>query len=162
MRKVDRAFFEGCFMNAFSILSRLRLKAMLQQTKWLVFALVGLSVFGDLPQSIAATPESRMEAKNLAYGEARNQSETNPALAAFNSWVSRFVAAADPNLKAQMIPEGLTLASQRRAVMAKLIQSDPEQAFASAIPASINQQLPVEIVAELETRVSGFGDFSVY
>ena len=60
-----------------------------------------------------------------------------------------------------MLSEGLGLARQRRAVLAELIKSNPREALASALPVSVRRQLPPEMAAELETRVSGIGELSV-
>ena len=60
-----------------------------------------------------------------------------------------------------MLSEGISLARQRRAALAELIKSNPQQALAAAIPASVQLNLPPDIGAELETHVSGIGELSV-
>lgn len=60
-----------------------------------------------------------------------------------------------------MLSEGIRLARQRRAELVELIKSNPREALASAVPASARLQLPPDIAAELETRVSGIGNLSV-
>jgi len=100
-------------------------------------------------------------AKSAAYGSTWGQEQSRPALAAFESWAGRYAMAATPETKAGLVPEGVALAKQRRAVLAALIRSDPERALALAVPASIRSQLPEAVSAGLESRVSGIGDFSV-
>jgi hypothetical protein len=82
--------------------------------------------------------------------------ERQPELASFSDWANRAVASAGTNE-----PQGLALAQQRRAALLNLIKSDPAAALASAVPANVRSQLPAPIVAQLETPVSGIGDFSV-
>ncbi|MHB8519925.1 MAG: immunoglobulin domain-containing protein, partial [Limisphaerales bacterium] len=86
------------------------------------------------------------------------------AFAAFQSWTSwttRYLAEADTDAKTQLLPEGLVLARERHAALIRLIETNPQTALASTVPAAVRQQLPVEILNELETRVDGIGDFIV-
>jgi hypothetical protein len=84
-------------------------------------------------------------AKNLRYAEGWNQPQSNPAVAALNSWANEFALATNAAARAQMLSEGLSLARQRRAVLAKLIESNPAEALAAALPVSVRQQLPPEM-----------------
>src|SRR4029078_11986656 len=45
--------------------------------------------------------------------------------------------------------------------LAELIKSDPERAIALSLPAQIRGRLPSAVSQELESRVSGIGEFSV-
>ncbi|MHB8522836.1 MAG: hypothetical protein ACYDH9_19035 [Limisphaerales bacterium] len=86
------------------------------------------------------------------------------AFAAFQSWTSwttRYLAASDSDAKTQLLPEGLVLARERHAALIRLIETDLQTALASTVPAAVRQQLAVEILNELETRVDGIGDFIV-
>ncbi|HMJ04994.1 MAG TPA: FG-GAP-like repeat-containing protein [Chthoniobacterales bacterium] len=60
-----------------------------------------------------------------------------------------------------LLREGIELARRRRVVLAELIQNDPAAAIAAAVPEEVRRELPGEIVALLETRVSGLGDYIV-
>ena len=100
-------------------------------------------------------------AKPAAYAPERGREQSLPVLAAFQSWSGRYETAATPGAKAGLVSEGVALARQRRALLADLIKSNPEKALALAVPAPIRSQLPKEISDELESRVSGIGDFSV-
>lgn len=83
------------------------------------------------------------------------------AFAAFQSWTTRYLAASDSDGKTQLLSEGLVLVRQRRAALIRLIETDPQTALASTLPVALRQQLPVEILNELETRVAGIGDYIV-
>ena len=109
----------------------------------------------------ASAAPAQPQAKDLRYAEGWNQPQSSPAVAAFNSWANDFTVATNVAARAQMLAKGLSLAQERRAVLAELIKSNPRAAIASAVPASIRQQLPPDVAAELETRVSGIGDLSV-
>lgn len=99
--------------------------------------------------------------RRLTYASDWQQEQALSAHVAFRSWTERYVAAPTAGAKAGLLSEGVALAKQRRAMMADLIKSNPEKALALAVPASLRSQLPVGIFAELESRVSGIGDFSV-
>jgi uncharacterized repeat protein (TIGR01451 family) len=102
----------------------------------------------------------RAQPSSLAYASAWNQDQTVPAAAAFSAWAERF-SAAPSSAKSSLAAEGLTLARERRDTMAHLIQTDPKKALSLAVPAALCAQLPKEILAEIETRVAGLGDYSV-
>ncbi len=79
-----------------------------------------------------------------------------PEFAAFRAWTERYLAAA-PADRAALLAEGRERAEARRAVLAQLIKADPRAALAAAVPMAVRQELPAEIVALLEERVSGQG-----
>jgi uncharacterized delta-60 repeat protein/M6 family metalloprotease-like protein len=83
------------------------------------------------------------------------------AFAAFRSWSLRYVGAPDASARAGLESEGLPLARARRIAMKSLIERDPRAALAATVPAAIRTQLPVTVVAELETRFSAVGDYTV-
>jgi uncharacterized delta-60 repeat protein/M6 family metalloprotease-like protein len=78
----------------------------------------------------------------------------------FHDWTTRYFASSPANRSA-LTAEGVELAKARRVVMAQLIKEDPEMALALAVPMVVRQQLPAEIVAQLEDRVSGRGSLSL-
>ena len=112
-------------------------------------------------QNAGVVHPSPTGAKPAAYASEWGSERSLPELAAFQLWTGRYETAATPGAKAGLISEGVTLAKQRRALLAGLIKSNPEKALALAVPASIRNRLPKEISAGLESRVSGVGDFSV-
>ena len=78
----------------------------------------------------------------------------------FNAWSERYLAASTVE-QPLLIAEGAALAQARRAVLAELIQADPERALAMAVPMRVRQQLPAEVVQQLEDRVNDRGRFEV-
>lgn len=76
----------------------------------------------------------------------------------FHSWTIRH------NLSVQSaadLADGITLAQDRAKVLRELMRTDPQAAIAQAIPEKIRSALPPEITSELETHLSGVGEFSV-
>ena len=84
--------------------------------------------------------------------------EKRPGFAEFKNWTQRY-AQADKKSQRTLVSEGVALARSRRELLAQLIKSAPRDALDRAVPAAVRFQLPPEVVAELETRVSGRGDF---
>ena len=80
--------------------------------------------------------------------------------AAFRDWSKRYLAAS-PSARPALLAEGIALAKARRTAMAKCIVEDPELALALAVPMVVRQELPQEIVALLEDRISGEGSLSL-
>jgi len=68
----------------------------------------------------------------------------------FRAWQERFRVAAD---KAAAEAEGVALARDRRAAMAKWIERDPEFALAQAVGPDARRELPATVLAELERWV---------
>ncbi len=94
--------------------------------------------------------------------------ETDPAETAFGrfaDWTHRYQAGlangADPVALSALETEGVQLATERRAAMHSLIQSDPRRALELAVPLAVREALPGAIDGLLENRVSGKGDFVV-
>jgi len=78
----------------------------------------------------------------------------------FQQWAGNY-AATGPAERTRLLADGLSLAAERRRILAELIESDPAEALRQAVPMRLRQQLPPEIVAQLEERVTGHGDFDV-
>ena len=75
----------------------------------------------------------------------------------FRRWTENLtVAGAGVDLQ-----QGIKLAQQRRHELLALIEKDPRRALELAVPDSVRQQLPEEIVALLEERVDAKGDLLV-
>lgn len=86
--------------------------------------------------------------------------ETRSAMAAFAEWAARYLSAG-AGQRAGLLAEGQDLARERRAALADLIPTDPEQALADAVPMVVRQQLPPEILSLLEERVSAQSNLSL-
>lgn len=82
------------------------------------------------------------------------------AFAQFNDWSARYLAAAR-GARRDLLAEGQALATARRGVLARLIAAEPRRALENAVPMVVRRQLPAEVVALLEERVSGKGFFGV-
>jgi hypothetical protein len=82
-------------------------------------------------------------------------------VAAFQEWSDAFLKASAAE-RAAMKAEGIALAEARRPVFKQLIQENPRQAVEQAVPMRVRQELPEEIVALLEERVSGRAALRVY
>src|SRR5581483_10402081 len=112
-------------------------------------------------QPIWKRPDSIAKDRTLLQPYATNwQGEANPPIAAFNKWAKNYLAAT-PETRRAMLAEGVARAGARREAMAQLIDTDPESALASAVPAPVRAQLPPQVANLLEHRVSGRGDFLV-
>ncbi len=80
---------------------------------------------------------------------------------AFNDWAKQWKAADAPAREA-MRAEGVRLAAERRPEMKALIVRSPRMALDYAVSRVILQDLPEEIVAQLERPVSATGNLNVY
>lgn len=107
------------------------------------------------PVLAQGTPTRHVPDRNL-FGSTWHDSPRR-GFSGFAAWVDRYQAAAPEN-RAALRAEGLKLATERREVMAGLIETDPREAIANTLPVLVRQQLPQEIQDLLEERVSGEGD----
>lgn len=82
-------------------------------------------------------------------------SERKPEFAAFNDWARRYLRS---DRSAAIAAEGIARGERRLEALADLIEFDPAEAIASAIPAAVRRQLPPGV--PMEERVAGRGDFS--
>ncbi len=103
-------------------------------------------------QQLTSQPEAQQSQ------EGRSALAKSPDLQEFKQWVEQFelggaVAASEQT--------GRELAARRRAVMAKLVEADPQSAVELAVPARVRQKLPEGIQREVEQEVSGYGDYLV-
>ena len=80
--------------------------------------------------------------------------EAAAPMAAFRQWAKHYVAAPS----ADMVAEGVTLATDRRTAMVDLIQQNPEKALENGVPEAVRRALPSEVVSLLEEKVDGVGD----
>lgn len=110
-------------------------------------------------------PENFVSARSqaltrLAYAQRWDEPQP-PALAAFRDWAERYRHAA-PAARRALEAEGVALAQARRPAMLELIKTDPQYALAVTVPATLRQILPAAVLAELENRVAGRGDFGLH
>ena len=81
-------------------------------------------------------------------------------LDAFTEWSARYISA-DAAGRAALVEEGVRLAQLRRPAFKQLIQDDPKDALAQAVPMVVRQKLPASVVALLEERLSCTGGLEV-
>ncbi len=79
----------------------------------------------------------------------------------FRAWTDQALAAGSVQPAGDFQARGVELAKARRVALAQLIVNDPERAIAEAVSPLTRQQLPAEIVAQLEERVSTRANFDV-
>src|SRR5450432_2054407 len=84
----------------------------------------------------------------------------DPTFKDFRAWTDMALAPGSV-LPGDFQARGVELAKARRVALAKLIVDDPERAIAEAVSPLNRQQLPAEIVAQLEDRVSTRANFDV-
>lgn len=82
-------------------------------------------------------------------------------LDAFDGWMAQWKNAT-PEEREQLAKEGARLAGDRRPEYRALISFDPRQAVDRAVTRVARQDLPQEIVSQLETPVSATGTYNVY
>ena len=149
-----------------------------------VFAVVALAIFvstRSVPAPVspsvvqAAAPEPPPTLSNENMASVANAAPADfgatslavpPApdfkkVVAFNDWAQRWKAA-DDTTRDGMKAEGVRLAAERRPEFKALIARDPQRALEQAVPRVIAQDLPAEIVAQLERPVSAMGNLNVY
>lgn len=100
-------------------------------------------------------------ADEVQYGQHWDSTNNARVLQDFCSWTKSYAAETNLTKKAKITSQGLQLAKDRRIVFRELITTQPARAIAATIPVSVLKQLPPEIQNELETVVSGIGNFSV-
>jgi len=83
-----------------------------------------------------------------------------PAFARFHAWAAQYQAA-DAAAREGLVAEGVARATERRVEMKELIEAAPQRALELAVPLAVRRELPAEVTALLEERVSARGDFEV-
>ncbi|MEK0447538.1 MAG: hypothetical protein RLZZ399_2859, partial [Verrucomicrobiota bacterium] len=84
----------------------------------------------------------------------------DPAFGKFDGWLSRYFAAGADERPA-LVAEGVALAVERRVALKALIPAAPEKALQNAVPMVVRQQMPAEVLSELEERISARGFYGV-
>lgn len=97
--------------------------------------------------------------ERLAYAQGWSAA-LPPAMAEFRAWTETY-RAADATVRPALEASGVALARARRAEMRRLIRTDPAEALRVTLPAAVRQILPVAVLAEVETRHAGRGDFAL-
>ena len=120
------------------------------------------------PGAAAAGPSAPAAVAARAAPPPRSPAALSPVLGApdstlgqFQSWAQRYLAAA-PADRAALVPEGVQLATARRPVFKALIVGHPREALRQAVPMAARQQLPAEVVAQLEERIGGRAHLRIY
>jgi hypothetical protein len=103
--------------------------------------------------------EQVTRAERLAYAHGWSGA-LPPAMAAFRTWTETYRAAA-PAARPALETEGVALARARRVEMRRLIRTDPAEALRVTLPAVVRQILPAAVLAEVETRPGGRGEFAL-
>lgn len=88
------------------------------------------------------------------------RSQTQAECLAFSNWATAYLAAPSDQRQG-MLAEGIATATARRVVLAKMIRENPEQALAAAVPMRVRKDLPAEVTAKIEERVSGKGSVNL-
>ncbi len=95
-----------------------------------------------------------------AAKSASNLGDPEEPILRFSEWVQHYLEADEPTRRS-LIAEGAALAKGHREAMKSLIAVDPRRAIELAVPMVGRQQLPKELVATLEERISGVGELEV-
>ncbi|HET6407396.1 MAG TPA: PKD domain-containing protein, partial [Chthoniobacteraceae bacterium] len=91
----------------------------------------------------------------------RQSPPDSATLEAFTNWTRKWEESSFTE-RERLKADGLALATARRPEFKKLIATDPRQALEAAVPRATRQELPPDILAQLEQPVSARGDYNVY
>jgi hypothetical protein len=106
------------------------------------------------PERAAPLPQTR---SNIEPVRTTSQPAPTSAFTTFESWARQFLAGAPATSEAR----GVALAWKRREAMLELIQTDPAQALAKAVPFHWRTSLPASVTRFFEQQVDGRGALSV-
>jgi hypothetical protein len=87
--------------------------------------------------------------------------DPNSSIGRFQAWGQRYLAAATSG-RGDLVAEGVQLALARRADFRALIVANPREALRQAVPMVVRQELPREVLAQLEERVVGRAQLRTY
>ena len=113
------------------------------------------AVLAAVPATPAPAPVSSVPASRVSPVPAAVSSPTSPL---FESWVREYISA-DAAHRAILLPAGEAMVQARRAEMAELIRTNPEEAIQRALPYSVRKQLPEAILSQIEQPLSARGEF---
>src|SRR5438552_75151 len=97
-----------------------------------------------------------------AAGQGKTKTQADAAHDQFARWAEQYLSASITGGKAALLAQGKELATARREALAALIETNPKRALELAAPYKWHEELPAEIAALLERRVSGRGNYSVF
>ncbi len=115
----------------------------------------------------AAPAQSRDHAANSlnwrgAVARIDSPADFDAAVREFRRWAGRYADETDRAAKRAMIEGGRALARAHREAIKQLIPADPRSALRQALPMTLRQQLPPEVLVELEERINTRAMFGVY
>jgi hypothetical protein len=126
--------------------------------------LVALAACTSKPASTSSAPSTDRVAVSPTAPFARLtyasgwETEKRSGFVEFNHWAQRYLNTAAGSRPA-LVAEGVALAKTRRELLAQLIRTAPQDALAATVPADVRARLPAEVLAQLEIRVAGRGNF---
>lgn len=105
-----------------------------------------------LPAGLVAAPEAKVALPALPETAEQQWAKSSPLepMAAFQKWTAL-------PAEERRQEDGVRLAQERRSALRTLIQNDPEQALANAVPESVRRALPAEVRGLLEEKVDARG-----
>jgi regulation of enolase protein 1 (concanavalin A-like superfamily) len=114
------------------------------------------------PQGLAkVAPVGPVPGMTKTAGAAETIPALTDPLAGFDDWSRRYLSGS-PEQRQVLIDEGVRLARARRPVFKELIQRDPRSALQQAVSPLTRQQLPAEVLEQLEKPVADHGVMRVY
>ncbi|HEX2748358.1 MAG TPA: hypothetical protein VHM91_10200, partial [Verrucomicrobiales bacterium] len=90
-----------------------------------------------------------------------NPAELDSALRCFRQWTRLYTAAKNPAERTALLDSGKNFATAHRQAMKQLIAENPRRALEKAVPAVTRQQLPAEILSQIEERINARGTYRV-
>jgi hypothetical protein len=113
-----------------------------------------------IPESEKPNVEKAIEYATSTVDPTKEGSQEKKEFAQFRNWLNRYAKAA-PVERQGMEDEGKTLASARRAILRDMLYNDPLQARTEVISDEVRNALPPSVVALMEKRVSGKGNYQI-
>lgn len=132
---------------------------------FLLLLLLAMGLYQSAPTRSSAPIEAPRVAVSVVPNNAApapvvmNSVYTVDAFTAFENWMTK-AAQEKGSLSATFLEQGVKLATERRTAMSELMERDPKNALALALSEKAAANLPQEIRALVETRVSGRAQLS--
>ena len=122
---------------------------------------LGKSPADDQESPAQVAPVAESESKLRQNLPRLDPTEIESAIRNFREWSRNYAAANGAEEKQSLITEGYGLAARHRQAIKQLIPEDPRHALEQAVPMVVRQQLPAEILSQLEERISTRGLYRV-
>src|SRR6188508_1639823 len=106
-------------------------------------------------------PSSSASAEAAPSGKQKRKEPDMQPIQAFNGWLQAYTAATPEERKA-MAADGVAMAKTRRPEFQRLIKTNPQLALEIAVRPVVRQDLPEEVLEQLEKPVSARGDYKAY